>query len=245
MRTGTRYEAAVAERLVGGVREQLGEVEQDVAAGRDELVDVTPAEALEHPTWSMGPVITINSATLVNKGLEVIEANLLFDVPFDRIDVVVHPQSIVHSMVEYVDGSTLAKASPPSMTIPIAWGMGAPHRVPEAGPALDWSRAQNWTFEPLDHEAFPAVRLASQVGKAGGTAPAVYNAANEEAVDAFLGGNLAFPSIMDTVSQVVSEHQRTDHPGGGTSVGNLTLDDVYAADTWARARARELLTRRT
>lgn len=244
-------ESGAAQGLVRADRDEVRRLIVTASGGpfrgrtRAELVDVTPAEALEHPTWSMGPVITINSATLVNKGLEVIEANLLFDVPFDRIDVVVHPQSIVHSMVEYVDGSTLAKASPPSMTIPIAWGMGAPHRVPEAGPALDWTRAQNWTFEPLDHEAFPAVRLASQVGKAGGTAPAVYNAANEEAVDAFLGGNLAFPSIMDTVSQVVSEHQRTDHPGGGTSVGNLTLDDVYAADTWARARARELLTRRT
>ncbi|WP_049578452.1 1-deoxy-D-xylulose-5-phosphate reductoisomerase [Nocardiopsis sp. SBT366] len=205
----------------------------------DELTHVTPAEALDHPTWSMGPVITVNSATLVNKGLEVIEANLLFDVPFDRIDVVVHPQSIVHSMVEYVDGTTLAKASPPSMMIPIAYGIGGPERVPDAAPGMDWSRAQSWTFEPLDHEAFPAVRLAAEVGAAGGTAPAVYNAANEEAVDAFLKGNLAFPAIMDTVSQVVSEHQRADHPGAST----LTLDDVYAADTWARTRARELLTR--
>jgi len=211
---------------------------------RDGLAHVTPAEALDHPTWSMGPVITVNSATLVNKGLEVIEASLLFDMPFDRIDVVVHPQSIVHSMVEYVDGSTIAKASPPSMMIPIAYGLGAPDRVPGAAPGMDWTRAQTWTFEPLDHEAFPAVRLACEVGAAGGTAPAVYNAANEEAVDAFLRGNLAFPSIMDTVSRVVSEHQRTDRPGGAShqSVG-LSLDDVYAADTWARTRARELLAR--
>lgn len=211
---------------------------------RAELADVTPAQALNHPTWSMGPVITVNSATLVNKGLEVIEANLLFDVPFDDIEVVVHPQSIVHSMVEYVDGSTLAKASPPSMTIPIAWGLGAPDRVPEAGAFLDWTRAQSWTFEPLDHDAFPAVRLAAKVGLAGGTAPAVYNAANEEAVDAFLGGKLPFISIMDTVAQVVSEHQRTDQPGTEPPDKALTLDEVYAADTWARARARELLTSR-
>ncbi|WP_047868238.1 1-deoxy-D-xylulose-5-phosphate reductoisomerase [Nocardiopsis sp. RV163] len=212
--------------------------------GRRELASVTPADALDHPTWSMGPVITVNSATLVNKGLEVIEANLLFDVPFDRIEVVVHPQSVVHSMVEYVDGSTIAKASPPSMMIPIAYGLGAPDRVPDAAPGMDWTRAHTWTFEPLDHEAFPAVRLACEVGAAGGTAPAVYNAANEEAVDAFLGGNLAFPAIMDTVSRVVSEHQRTERAGGASSHrGHLSLDDVYAADTWARTRARELLAR--
>ncbi len=203
----------------------------------EDLTAVTPEQALDHPTWSMGPVITVNSATLVNKGLEVIEANLLFDIPFDRIEVVVHPQSIVHSMVEYVDGTTLAKASPPSMMIPIAYGMSAPDRVPDAAPGMDWTRAQSWTFEPLDHEAFPAVRVAAEVGAVGGTAPAVYNAANEEAVDAFLRGNLAFTAIMDTVSQVVSEHRRTD----GSGSAPLTLDDVYAADTWARIRARELL----
>ncbi|HJE58713.1 MAG TPA: 1-deoxy-D-xylulose-5-phosphate reductoisomerase [Nocardiopsis listeri] len=232
----------------GLVRAELSEVRRLVVTasggpfrGRraEELASVTPEQALNHPTWSMGPVITVNSATLVNKGLEVIEANLLFDVPFDRIDVVVHPQSIVHSMVEYVDGTTLAKASPPSMMIPIAYGMSAPERVPDAAPGMDWTKAQSWTFEPLDHDAFPAVRIAAEVGAAGGTAPAVYNAANEEAVDAFLRENLAFPAIMDTVSRVVSEHQRTDRPGSTP----LTLDDVYAADTWARTRARELLAR--
>ncbi|WP_211718851.1 1-deoxy-D-xylulose-5-phosphate reductoisomerase [Nocardiopsis sp. MG754419] len=232
----------------GLVRAELAEVRRLVVTasggpfrGRraEELAEVTPEQALNHPTWSMGPVVTVNSATLVNKGLEVIEANLLFDIPFDRIDVVVHPQSIVHSMVEYVDGTTLAKASPPSMMIPIAYGMSAPERVPDVAPGMDWTRAQSWTFEPLDHEVFPSVRIAAEVGAAGGTAPAVYNAANEEAVDAFLRGNLAFPSIMDTVSRVVSEHQRTDRPGSTP----LTLDDVYAADTWARTRARELLVR--
>ena len=212
---------------------------------REELEGVAPADALNHPTWSMGPVITVNSATLVNKGLEVIEANLLFDIPFDRIEVVVHPQSIVHSMVEYVDGSTIAKASPPSMMIPIAYGMSSPDRVPDAAPGMDWAKAQTWTFEPLDHEAFPAVRLACEVGEAGGTAPAVYNAANEEAVDAFLAGKLAFPAILDIVARVVSEHQRTERPGGTPQrTGGLTLDDVYAADGWARARARELVVRR-
>ncbi len=237
--------ASPAQGLVHARRDEVRRLVITASGGpfrgrkREDLAEVTPAEALDHPTWSMGPVITVNSATLVNKGLEVIEASLLFDIPFERIDVVVHPQSIVHSMVEYVDGTTLAKASPPSMMIPISYGLGAPERVPDAAPGMDWTKAQSWTFEPLDEEAFPAVRIAAEVGAEGGTAPAVYNAANEEAVDAFLGGRLAFPAIMDTVSQVVSEHQRTDRPGAST----LTLDDVYAADTWARTRARELLAR--
>ncbi|EOR72147.1 1-deoxy-D-xylulose-5-phosphate reductoisomerase [Thermobifida fusca] len=202
-----------------------------------ELADVTPEQALAHPTWRMGPVITINSATLVNKGLEVIEAHLLFDIPFEQIEVVVHPQSVIHSMVEYVDGSTIAQASPPSMRIPIAYGIAWPDRVPEAAPAIDWTRAHQWTFEPLDHEAFPAVRLACEVGSVGGTAPAVYNAANEEAVAAFLAGRLAFPAILDTVARVVSEHR-------GESRGTVPrLEDVYEADDWARQRAKELISR--
>ena len=139
----------------------------------------------------MGPVVTINSATLVNKGLEVLEAHLLFDVPFDRVDVVVHPQSVVHSMVEFVDGSTLAQASPPDMRLPIALGLGWPDRVPGAAAGCDWTTASTWEFLPLDEEAFPAVRLARRAGAAGGTAPAVYNAANEVCVEAFLAGGLA------------------------------------------------------
>ncbi|WP_046467985.1 1-deoxy-D-xylulose-5-phosphate reductoisomerase [Allosalinactinospora lopnorensis] len=205
---------------------------------RAELAGVTPEQALNHPTWDMGPVITVNSATLVNKGLEVIEANLLFDIPFDRLEVVVHPQSVIHSMVEYTDGSTLAQASPPSMCIPIAYGIGWPHRVDSAAPAVDWTRAHTWTFEPLDAAAFPAVSLACDVGAVGGTAPAVYNAANEEAVAAFLNGGLAFTAIVDTVARVVSEHQRMA-PGAA----ELSLADVYAADEWARGRARELIAR--
>ncbi|CAM4117431.1 1-deoxy-D-xylulose-5-phosphate reductoisomerase [Nocardiopsis rhodophaea] len=204
---------------------------------RAELGEVTREQALDHPTWSMGPVITVNSATLVNKGLEVIEAHLLFDIPLDRIEVVVHPQSVIHSMVEYTDGSTLAQASPPSMCIPIAYGIGWPHRVDAVAPAIDWTRAHTWTFEPLDSDAFPSVDLACEVGAAGGTAPAVYNAANEEAVDAFLTGRLAFPAIVDTVAQVVSEHQQPDTSSA------LALADVYAADAWARDRARELISR--
>jgi 1-deoxy-D-xylulose-5-phosphate reductoisomerase len=201
--------------------------------GRDELDDVTPEQALAHPTWSMGPVITVNSATLVNKGLELIEAHLLFDIGFEDIEVVVHRQSVIHSMVEFADGSTIAQASPPDMRIPIALALAWPDRVPGAASPVDWTRSHTWTFEPLDEDAFPAVGLARQVGAAGGTAPAVYNAANEVCVDAFLHGRLRFPGIIDTVAQVVSEHSDS---GGDT----MTVADVLAADGWARARAREL-----
>jgi 1-deoxy-D-xylulose-5-phosphate reductoisomerase len=199
-----------------------------------EMADVTPAQAMAHPTWDMGPVITINSATLVNKGLEVIEAHLLYDIPFERIEVVVHPQSAIHSMVEFVDGSTLAQASPPDMRMPIALGLGWPERVPDAAPAFDWSKAASWEFFPLDEEAFPSVALARHVGSLGGTAPAVFNAANEECVDAFRTGRLSFTGIMDTVARVVAEHGT---PTAGTS---LRVEDVLEAEDWARARAREL-----
>ncbi|HEX4812479.1 MAG TPA: 1-deoxy-D-xylulose-5-phosphate reductoisomerase [Nonomuraea sp.] len=198
---------------------------------REEMRDVTPEMALAHPTWSMGPVITINSATLVNKGLEVIEAHLLFDLDFDRIEVVVHPQSIIHSMVEYVDGSTMAQASPPDMRLPIALALGHPHRVPGAARPIDWTKAHTWTFEPLDDVAFPSVALARHVGAVGGTAPAVYNAANEACVEAFTRGELPFLAIVDTVAKVVGEHRAT--PAG-------SVEEVLAADAWARARAAEL-----
>jgi 1-deoxy-D-xylulose-5-phosphate reductoisomerase len=201
--------------------------------GRDELADVTPEQALAHPTWNMGPVITVNSATLVNKGLELIEAHLLFGIGFEDIEVVVHRQSVIHSMVEFADGSTIAQASPPDMRIPIALALAWPDRVPGAASAVDWTRSHTWTFEPLDEDAFPAVGLARQVGAAGGTAPAVYNAANEVCVEAFLNGRLGFPGITDTVAQVVSEHDDR-----GQAV--VTIEDVLAADGWARDRAREL-----
>ncbi|MEU7942800.1 1-deoxy-D-xylulose-5-phosphate reductoisomerase [Microbispora bryophytorum] len=198
---------------------------------RAELTDVTPEMALNHPTWSMGPVITVNSATLVNKGLEVIEAHLLFDIGFDRIEVVVHPQSIIHSMVEFADGSTIAQASPPDMRLPISLALAYPDRVPGAARAVDWTTAHTWTFEPLDDEAFPSVALARHVGALGGTAPAVYNAANEVCVEAFLKGALPFLGIVDTVESVVAAHA----PGPAASV-----EEVLAADAWARARAAEL-----
>jgi 1-deoxy-D-xylulose-5-phosphate reductoisomerase len=205
---------------------------------RDELHDVTPDQALAHPTWSMGPVVTINSATLVNKGLEVIEAHLLFGIPFDAIEVVVHPTSVVHSMVEFYDGSTLAQASPPSMMIPIALGMAWPDRVPDAAPAVDWTRPETWEFFPLDDEAFPAVRLAREAGGRGGTAPAVYNAANEVCVDAFMSGKMRFTDIVPTIEAVLKRH---DVP---SSEKDLTVEDVLAADAWARTETRNELEHR-
>ena len=204
---------------------------------RAELTDVTPDQAAAHPTWDMGPVITINSATLVNKGMEVIEAHLLFGIPFDRIEVVVHPTSVVHSMVEYVDGSTIAQASPPTMMIPIALGLTWPDRAPDTAPAVDWSRPETWEFFPLDDEAFPSVALAREAGTAGATAPAVYNAANEVCVEAFRSGRLPFLGIVDTVADVVHAH---DVPSDQT----LTIDDIVAADAWARETASALINTR-
>jgi 1-deoxy-D-xylulose-5-phosphate reductoisomerase len=200
---------------------------------RDSLGDVTPAEALAHPTWDMGLVVTTNSATLVNKGLEVIEAHLLFDVAYDRIEVVVHPQSIVHSMVEFVDGSTIAQASPPDMRLPISLGLSWPDRVPGVGRPLDWTTALSWTFEPLDDDAFPAVALAKRVGVAGGSYPAVFNAANEQAVAAFHAGRIRFPAIVDTVERVVDAHSPPS--------GELDLPAVLDAERWAREAADRML----
>jgi 1-deoxy-D-xylulose-5-phosphate reductoisomerase len=199
---------------------------------REQLHDVTPKEALAHPTWDMGLMVTTNSATLVNKGLELIEAHLLFDVPLDRIEVVVHPQSVVHSMVQFVDGSVIAQASPPDMRLPIALGLGWPDRVPNAASACDWSKATSWTFEPLDTAAFPAVELAKDAAKQGSTFPAVFNAANEEAVMAFHSGRIRFTEIVDTINAVLSEHS-------GSS--GLTLESVLDAENWARTRAHERL----
>jgi 1-deoxy-D-xylulose-5-phosphate reductoisomerase len=231
--------SAIAQCLRGGKAEEVAQLVLTASGGpfrgrsRAELDGITPEQALAHPTWNMGPVITINCATLVNKGLEVIEAHLLFGLGFDKISVVVHPQSVIHSMVEFTDGSTLAQASPPDMRIPIALALGWPDRVPGAAPAIDWTSAHTWTFEPLDEEAFPAVAIARAAGQAGGTAPAIYNAANEVCVDAFMSGKLPFAGIVDTVAQVVSE-------ANGREGDAVTLADIRAADGWARARASEL-----
>ena len=188
----------------------------------------------------MGPLVTTNSATLVNKGLEVIEAHLLFGVPLDRIDVWVHPQSIVHSMVQFNDGSTIAQCSPPDMRLPISLALGWPDRVAARPRRCACRGPASWHFEPLDDEAFPAVRLARRVGALGGTYPAVYNAANEECVEAFLAGRIGFLDVVDTVERVVTEHER-DHERGDGGPSEPDLDGVLAADAWARRRARELL----
>ncbi|MBN9169180.1 MAG: 1-deoxy-D-xylulose-5-phosphate reductoisomerase [Microbacterium sp.] len=230
--------SAIAQALRSGDRSEVRRLVLTASGGpfrgrrRDALAAVTPAEALAHPTWDMGRVVTTNSATLVNKGLEVIEAHLLFDVPYDQIQVVVHPQSIVHSMVEFVDGSTIAQASPPDMRLPISLGLDWPHRVGGVGRPLDWTAAASWTFEPLDEDAFPAVALAKRVGRAGGTYPAVFNAANEEAVDAFHEGRLSFLGIVDVVARVVDAH---DAPS------SLTRESLAEVERWARDAADRVI----
>lgn len=231
--------SAIAQALASGSHDEIRRLVLTASGGpfrgrtREGLVGVTPREALAHPTWDMGLMVTTNSATLVNKGLEVLEANLLFDVPLERIDVVVHPQSVVHSMVEFVDGSTIAQASPPDMRLPISLGLDWPRRVPGVGVPLDWTRAQAWTFEPLDEDAFPAVRLAKRVGEAGGVLPAVFNAANEEAVLAFHEGRIGFLDILAVVEGVLD--------GFGPTAGRLDRAAVLDADRSGREAARRLL----
>lgn len=232
--------SALAQCLRGGRADEVDRLVLTASGGpfrgwtAEMLESVNPEEAKAHPTWSMGLMNTLNSASLVNKGLELIETHLLFGVPYDRIDVTVHPQSIVHSMVTFTDGSTLAQASPPDMKLPIALALGWPDRVPGAAAACDFSTASTWTFEPVDDEVFPAVRLARQAGEAGGSVTAVYNAANEIAVQAFLDGLIRFPDIVRTVARVVESADRwTAEPG--------SLDEVLAADAWARDRARTIV----
>lgn len=226
--------SAIAQALRAGEHSEVRRLVLTASGGpfrgrdREALREVKPADALAHPTWDMGRVVTTNSATLVNKGLEVIEAHVLFAVPYERIDVVVHPQSIVHSMVEFVDGSTIAQASPPDMRLPISLGLDWPNRVGGVGRPLDWTRASAWTFEPLDEAAFPAVALAKRVGRAGATYPAVFNAANEQAVDAFHEGRLGFLGILETVERVVDAHE---------APAELTRDSLAEAEAWARAAA--------
>jgi len=235
--------SALAQALRSGTHAEVRRLILTASGGpfrgraRDEIKAVTPDQALAHPTWSMGPVVTINSASLMNKGLELIEAHLLFDVPVDEITVVVHPQSVVHSMVEFVDGSTIAQASPPDMRLPIALGLSWPHRLDPVSTPCDWTQATAWTFEPLDEATFPAVRLARECAAASATHPAVYNAANEQGVTAFLAGRIGFLDIVDTVERVLGEHD-------GIAPSAVTLADVEGAEAWARARVDELLGRR-
>jgi 1-deoxy-D-xylulose-5-phosphate reductoisomerase len=234
--------SALAQALRGGRREEVRRLVLTASGGpfrgrtRDELARVTPAQALAHPTWAMGPLVTINSATLMNKGLELIEAHELFAIPWDDLDVVVHPQSVVHSMVEFVDGSTLAQLSPPDMRLPIQLAMAWPERLPHAFVACDWSEPQTLTFEPVDRDTFPALDLAAAAGRRRGTFPAVLNAANEVGVAAFLAGRLGFLDLATLVAEVLAAWDATG-PGNPRD-----LDDVLQADAWARTRAEGALT---
>lgn len=232
--------SALAQCLRGGAPGEVAKLVLTASGGpfrgwaAADLEAVTPEQAGAHPTWSMGPMNTLNSASLVNKGLELIETHLLFGVPYDRIDVVVHPQSIVHSMVTFVDGSTIAQASPPDMKLPISLALGWPDRVPGAAPACDFATASSWEFEPLDNDVFPAVELARHAGQTGGCMTAVYNAANEEAAEAFLNGGIAFPGIVKTVADVL-------HAADQWSVSPANVDEVLDAQRWARERARRAI----
>ena len=235
--------SAIAQCLRAGGADEVRRLVVTASGGpfrgmsRAELGVVTPVQALDHPTWVMGPVVTTNSATLVNKGLEVIEAHLLFDIPFERIEVVVHPQSVVHSMVEFIDGSTMAQVSPPDMRLPIALGLSWPDRVEGVSAPCDWTTATTWEFSPLDEEAFPAVALARRVGLAGECFPAVFNAANEECVRAFLGGHIRFLDIVDTIERLVEEW--STRPENDSDP--LDVETVLRAEAWARKRAHEVL----
>ncbi|QNJ95616.1 1-deoxy-D-xylulose-5-phosphate reductoisomerase [Mycolicibacterium fluoranthenivorans] len=232
--------SALAQCLRGGSADEVAALVLTASGGpfrgwsAEALTSVTPEQAGAHPTWSMGPMNTLNSASLVNKGLELIETHLLFGIDYDRIEVVVHPQSIVHSMVTFTDGSTLAQASPPDMKLPIALALGWPDRVAGAARACDWSTASTWTFEPLDAQVFPAVELAREAGRRGGCLTAVYNAANEEAAEAFLAGRIAFPSIVRTVADVL-------HTADQWAAAPATVEEVLDAQDWAKAEARRLI----
>ncbi len=236
--------SALAQCLRGGRRDEVARLVLTASGGpfrgwsRDALASVTAQEALAHPTWEMGPVITVNSATLMNKGLELIEAQLLFERPWNELEVVVHPQSVVHSMVEFIDGSTLAQLSPPDMRLPIQLALAWPDRLGEAFAACDWTRATSLTFEPVDRSTFRALALAEQAGRRGGTFPAALNASNEVAVSAFLEGQLAFLDIAAVVEACLDDW--ADHAPTGT----LHVTDVLGADAWARRRADQLLRQR-
>jgi 1-deoxy-D-xylulose-5-phosphate reductoisomerase len=234
--------SAMAQCLRGGTPDEVAKIVLTASGGpfrgwtAERLEDVSPDQAGAHPTWSMGPMNTLNSASLVNKGLELIETHLLFGVPYDRIEVVVHPQSIVHSMVTFTDGSTLAQASPPDMKLPIALALGWPSRVPQAALACDFTTASTWDFEPLDAAVFPAVDLAREAGRKGGCLAAVYNAANEEAAEAFLAGRIRFPAIVRTIAEVLrAADQWAAEPA--------TVEDVLDAQRWARDRAKGAVSR--
>ncbi|MFJ2352448.1 1-deoxy-D-xylulose-5-phosphate reductoisomerase [Glutamicibacter sp. NPDC087673] len=231
--------SALAQALRSGAPEEVAKLLVTASGGpffgysHEQLRDVTPAQALAHPTWDMGRMVTTNSATMVNKALEVVEAHLLFDVPLEKIEPVVHRQSIIHSMVEFIDGSVIAQASPPDMRLPIALGINWPHRVAGAAKACDFSTAASWTFEPLDEEVFSAVKLAKQAAASSGTHMAVYNAANEIAVDAFHDGKIRFTDIVETVERALDEYTPMS--------AALSVETVLETDRWARAHATKII----
>ena len=235
--------SALAQALRAGEHREVSRLILTASGGpfrgrdRASLATITPNQALAHPIWQMGQVVTINSATLVNKGLELIEAHLLFDIPYSRIETVVHPQSIVHSLVEFIDGSTIAQASPPSMRIPIALALAWPDRMAHVAPPCNWRQAASWTFEPIDHATFPALDVARRAGEAGGIAPAAFNAANEECVAAFLNGNLPFLGISLVLGVVIEDVL------AGTNNIPRDVEDVIEAETLARRQARRLIKR--
>lgn len=231
--------SALWQCLMGGKKSEVTKLVLTASGGpfreRKDLSEITVGEALSHPTWAMGPVVTINSATLVNKGLEIIEAHYLFDLPYSQIEAVIHPQSVIHSMVQYIDGSTIAQASPPNMKGPISLAINYPDRVPSATPAVDWTTSHTWSFNPIDNEKFPAIDLARRCGTLGGGLPAIFNAANEVCVAAFIDGKIGFTSIIETVEEVVQSL-------GSKSAGSpRDLADVSAIENDARKIAQELL----
>ena len=233
--------SALWQCLMAGKRNEVSKLVLTASGGpfreRKDLSSVTVEQALAHPTWSMGPVISVNSATLVNKAHEIIEAHHLYGMEYSRIEAVIHPQSVIHSMVEYIDGATIAQASPPNMKGPIAYAINWPDRLKSATPAIDWKQTHSWNFEPIDQERFPAIELAKRCGELGGGLPAIFNAANEVAVDAFLKGSITFTSIMDCVEQSVQKL------GSGNPSAIRDLNDVSAIEQDAHSVAREVLER--
>ena len=231
--------SAIYQALLAGKKSDVKKLVLTASGGpfreRSDLSDVTVADALNHPTWSMGEVVTINSATLLNKGLEIIEAHYLFDLPYEDIEAVIHPQSVVDSLVEFIDGSTIAQASPPNMKGPIAYALSYPDRISKATAAIDWSKSHTWQFLPIDNEKYPAIELAKRCGQLGSGLPAVYNAANEVAVAAFLAGQIKFTAIIDIVEAVVQSF------GSNTPTTIRDISDVSGIEKSARIKADELI----
>jgi 1-deoxy-D-xylulose-5-phosphate reductoisomerase len=229
--------SAIWQALIGEKKSEISKLILTASGGpfrdRLDLSQVTLQEALAHPTWAMGPVVTINSASLMNKGLEIIEAHYLFGIPYSQIEAVIHPQSVVHSMVEFVDGSTIAQGSPPNMKGPISLAINYPNRVPGATKPIDWKLSQTWNFAPIDDKRFPAIALARRCGEIGGGLPAIFNASNEVGVQAFINGEISFTAIIDVVSATVDKLN-------SAGVQKLRdLSDVSAVEDDARKIALE------